>query len=262
MRWCVALQRTTLILAGLGAAACGDSGDAPAVGANAEAPIVGDTRADSEHPEVVRIGRPMPDGGMGTCTGTLIGAHTVLTAKHCLVKALAPSGACAVYVYVDLLGTGTLPPRTERYAAARCDVLDSTLLTEYSHDLGMIRLATAVPGVAPAVLADSKTPSGRYTTYGYGSFGNGPLFGSLCQERSDGHKRTATYEASLAVKFGQVTCPGDSGGPHFVTGTSILAGVTSAGGALFVAVEVNVDVSARRAWILDMLRAYGDRPAG
>lgn len=260
MRFFSSLRRTTPIVAALVVAACGE--DDLGNDANVGAPIVGDTRADAEHPEVVRIESPTAPGVTATCTGTLIGSRTVLTAKHCLVDALAPTGACPVAVYVDRLGTGTRHPKAERYSATRCDVLDSPTGSKFSHDLGMIRLSTHVLGVAPAVLATSATPSGRYTTYGYGSFGDGPVFGSVCQEHSDGHKRQATYEGSLALSFGQVTCAGDSGGPHFVTGTSVLAGVTSAGIAMVVAVELNADVSASDKWIRDTMRAYGDRPAG
>src|SRR4051812_17193822 len=48
-----------------------------------EAAIVGDLKADGEHPEVVFLKFPHANG-YSSCTGTLIGGRTVLTALHCL----------------------------------------------------------------------------------------------------------------------------------------------------------------------------------
>lgn len=238
--------------------ACGAARDAET--SAAEDAIVGDARADHERPEVVNLDVEK-DGALFTCTGTLVGRRTVLTARHCILGRVDAAGACPVTALVDRLGRGTLDPSVERYAATRCDVRDTGALLESREDLATLRLDRAVVGARPVSLAKSDAPSGRYTVYGYGSFGRGPSIGTRCEHRGDGHKRSAQYVGSLFFRFGQATCPGDSGGPHFVEGTSVLAGVTSAGGSLLAAYEVNTEVAPHRAWILERIAAYGDAPA-
>lgn len=158
--------------------------------------------------------------------------------------------------FVDRFGAGTLDARAERHVAARCDVLSPLDLLLPGRDLATIQLVEPVVDVAFATLADDATPRGRYDAFGYGSWGEAPSIGVMCSNRSDGHKRKAAYDGALGFRFGQATCPGDSGGPHFVRGTSVLAGVTSGGFALGIAYEANADVAAQRAWILARRAAY------
>ncbi len=218
------------------------------------AAIVGNTRADAERPLVVRLA--IGEGATSTCTGTLIGPRTVVTARHCLERHTDGSGRCPVRVLFDRAGVGTEDPSAERYVADRCDIFAPFHRQVPSNDLAMIRLASAIPNAPVAFVADDATPRGRYDVYGYGSWGDGPWFGVLCENHSDGHKRKASYEGRLGFRFGQATCPGDSGGPHFVAGTSILAGLTSTGYAVGIAYEANVDVASHRAWILGQRDAY------
>lgn len=254
MRATLLLVSTLLVMSCVGGE--DDSSPNPSESANA---IVGDDLADGEMPAVVRLQLEYADG-LSTCTGTLIGSRTVLTARHCVENLRDPHiGACTMHVLIDRAGRSTNDPQTERYAAVRCDVLARSGVLPSETDLATVRLEQPVVGIRPAALATETSPRGRYTAYGYGSFGAPPSLGTLCEHHSDGHKRKASYDGALGFRFGQVTCAGDSGGPHFITGTSVVAGVTSSGYAIVGAYEVNAGVAVHRAWIVDQIQAYESR---
>jgi V8-like Glu-specific endopeptidase len=234
---------------------CAAETDEPAPAPDDEAAIVGNTIVDNEHPEVVALS-VSKDGKTFVCTGTVVGDHTVITARHCIDGAVDATG-CHIAAVVDRLGQSSRGPGVDRYTAKECAVMPMTLT--YRSDLGLIRLDRSVTGIVPARLADSSTPRGSYTAYGYGSFGN-PL-GAACDSRSDGHKRKASYKGALGLRFGQVTCKGDSGGPHFAGTSNVIAGVTSAGaGAFGVNLDMNVDVADTRAWIVRTMASFSDAP--
>ncbi len=242
-----------LALSTTGACAPITSAQPETTAATDEGAVVGTTLADSERPEVVAL--DVEKGGRTfVCTGTVVGAHTVLTARHCLDGAMDDLG-CHVTVIVDRKGESALGPSVGRYPAAGCVVMGTG--SSFRTDLALLRLETAVAGVVPARLATRATPRGTYTVYGYGSFGRG--LGVSCESPSDGHKRKALYAGSLGFRFGQVTCKGDSGGPHFAGTSNVIAGVTSGGASsLGVAVDMNVDVRDTREWIVEVMRTFGD----
>ena len=254
----VLLPRRLTSLATLLLVACAGAEDSSSPSESASA-IVGDALADGEMPAVVRVQLTYADG-ISTCTGTLIASRTVLTARHCVENLRDPeSGACTIHVFVDRAGRSTNDAQTERYAAVRCDVLARSGVLASDTDLATVRLDQPIVGIRPAALATEKSPRGHYTAYGYGSFGAPPRLGTPCEHHSDGHKRKASYDGALGFRFGQVTCPGDSGGPHFITGTSVVAGITSSGYAIVAAYEVNAGVAVHRAWIDGQIQAYQAR---
>lgn len=244
-----------LFVAGLVLGGCSaEAADAPPA-PDDEAAIVGNTIADAEHPEVVALD-VTKDGKTFVCTGTVVGERTVVTARHCIDGTVDARG-CHIQVVVDRLGQSSRGAGVERYSATACEVMPETLT--YRSDLGLVRLDRKVVGVVPARLATASTPRGSYTTYGYGSFGKG--LGAACESRSDGHKRKASYTGALGLRFGQVTCKGDSGGPHFAGTSNVLAGVTSAGaGVAGVNLDMNVDVADTRAWIVRTMATFDDAP--
>lgn len=223
------------------------------------AAIVGNGVADDERPGVVALDIRKAQG-LFTCTGTLIGRHTVVTARHCVIGAI-DGDRCDVVVLVDRRGRGTLDPATTRVRALRCDMREARALVDAEDDLATVELADAVEDVPLAELASATPSSGSFTVYGYGSFGAAPRFGTRCESASDGHKRKATYDGPFVVRLAQSTCPGDSGGPHFLEGTPTLVGVTSAGFALGAAYELNTAIAPHRQWLLERLADYGDAPA-
>ncbi len=250
-----------VLVSGALLSACGAADGGRGDGTESASAIVGDLRSDGEQAQVVEL-EVEESGKLFTCTGTLIGSHTVLTARHCVEGRIDEANGCTVTVLLDRVGRSTTDPATERYPAARCDMLDAGGIIAALEDLATVRLGRDVVAIAPAQLATDAAPRGHYTAYGYGSFGAGPTLGTKCEHQGDGHKRKVAYDGELGFRLGrQATCPGDSGGPHFVTGTSVLAGVTSTGYAAGVAYEANASVAAHRGWILERLASYGDAPA-
>ncbi|MFO0670801.1 MAG: trypsin-like serine protease [Polyangiaceae bacterium] len=178
-----------------------------------------------------RRGPRHPEGAsLFTCRRSS-GRHTVVTARHCVIGAIDEDKSDVVML-VDRRGRGTLDPATTRVRALRCDMREARALVDAEDDLATVELADAVEDVPLAELASATPSSGSFTVYGYGSFGAAPRFGTRCESASDGHKRKATYDGPFVVRLAQSTCPGDSGGPHFLEGTPTLVGVTSAGFAL------------------------------
>lgn len=217
-----------------------------------DAAMVGDVRADGEHHEVVLLKFARPNG-YATCTGTLIGAQTVITAQHCIAE------GCSVTAYVDRTGGGGWSG--EPYAGTRCDAYPADLQLAAARDIATIRLARPVAGISPARLSDARDFfSMRYEVFGYGRFGAAPTFGAECEKAVDGHKRKGGYSGTLGLHFGSVTCTGDSGGPHFLAGTNVIAGLTSRGVVVGVGVELNAEIAHNRDWILGRVAAYGDHP--
>lgn len=225
---------------------------------DADDAIVGTQIADLERPMVVNLDVRKPTG-LFTCTGTLIGRHTVVTARHCIAGSTDVT-ACDVTAWIDRAGIGTGSPDGERVRATRCDVLDPAALTFAVDDLATVRLARDVGGVGTAALATSTPREATYEVYGYGSFGEGPTFGTECEHVSDGHKRKHVYRGRFTPRFSQATCPGDSGGPHFLAGSAVLVGVTSAGFAALAAYEINTEIAPHREWLIARLVAYDDAP--
>lgn len=243
-----------LVLLGSSGVGCSEGGDADTPGVE-PASIVGDTRADGEQPSVVRLAIRVGDVAY-TCTGTLLGPRTIVTARHCLEGRIGEGGSCRVTVLLDRLGVGTEDARAERHEADHCEVREPEKALRPWRDVALVRLTSPVPDAPLARLAAGGSGEGRYDTFGYGSWGAAPSFGTTCGNRSDGHKRKATYVGRLGFRFGQSTCPGDSGGPHFLVGTSELAGITSSGFAILIGYETNSDLSESAPWILSRLAAF------
>jgi trypsin len=183
-----------------------------------------------------------------TCTGTLIGCSTLLTAAHCICA--DPS-------------TGNLLNGTQ--CSARADLLDPATKFVYFHhaglfavssvtvnpgfvfrqtsDLAIVKLASPVSGIAPSPINTTGKPAPGSTgiIVGFGvteaaSSGSGiKRAGTLnianCAAAgiNPSNHVCATLSAPLGSTSG--TCHGDSGGPLFVDLGSglVIAGTTSGG---------------------------------
>lgn len=204
----------------------------------------------------------------GLCTVTLIGCQTALTAAHCVCtdpttgEELAPAECASA----GFLGTAD---KAVFFHDAGVFAVSSVVVhpqrnpgNETSaplHDLAVIRLASPVTGIAPAVINQNAAIAS-------GATGTIVGFGLTSGSASDlGIKRSGAITTSPCDIPGHVcwefsgsqsnTCVGDSGGPLFVSTAQglVLAGVTSFGrraSCLATDFSYDADVFSDRDWIL------------
>lgn len=208
--------------------------------------------------------------GLGSCTGTLIGCRTFLTAAHCVCKD------------VDTLLTGV-------ECQARPDLLDPTKkLVFFQHagffsvssvsvhpdfefkvgsDLAVFELAVPVPGIRPSRINQTARPATGSTglVVGFGRTGGanqdvGVKRAGLVETAACSAVPAATHQCwDFVDPLGPPgedsnTCQGDSGGPLYVDLGSgpVVAGVTSGGSSsdcLPTDSSWDADVFVDRAWI-------------
>lgn len=169
-------------------------------------------------------------GGGPTCTVTLIGCRTALTAAHCVCPPFltcvpSPAGRLVFFQNAGTFAVSSLSVHPE---------WDVDLLGV--HDLALIRLAAPVAGVLPAPLntAGKPGPGTASTLVGFGRAFAAPggikRQGQVEIVSCDPSSLCHDYQPPLGPPGTDSTaCAGDSGGPLFVaSGDGLaLAGVTS-----------------------------------
>lgn len=192
--------------------------DSPTVAADEQSIIGGTT--DTGDPCVVAVFAHPPGVNSGSlCTGTVVGAHTVLTAAHCVDPAIVGPGQ----VFEILSGTTlTLPGIVA--SSTTFDPLWNPSNLFGGHDIGIVHTAGALP--FPTCPIGPFNPSLAVRLVGYGS--------NAHDNTGAGTKRQVTTNvvAFNGIIFqdgnsNQQTCHGDSGGPAF-QGAAVV-GVTSFG---------------------------------
>jgi V8-like Glu-specific endopeptidase len=172
---------------------------------------------DSGHPAVGLL-----MDAAGSCTATLVGKHTVLSAVHCVtveeVTEKAPPYTLKKDLYFTFAQGATQYPVAS--ITIRSDfngsVLDST---ENSSDVAVVRLAQDITSVQPVLLATTPPVIGEaITIVGFGitatSDAAGNSWGTKRQTQNVIARDSATGFVYMATKGGSI-CYGDSGGPTF-----------------------------------------------
>jgi hypothetical protein len=202
-----------------------------------------------------------------TCTGTLIGCATVITAAHCVCPDEADNAAdCTALGVADPAGIFVFFQHAG-YLPVQSVVVDPGFEFAVASDLAILKLAAPVSGFPPLPINEVASPA-------FGTRGTIVGFGITDDERFDaGIKRyggvvtaecmgVVPDDTHLCWEFvapigppgeDSNTCSGDSGGPLFtsVAGKPVLAGVTSGGYSTCSADAVGFDTNVYfdREWI-------------
>ena len=151
----------------------------------------------------------------GTCTGFLVGSHTIATAGHCLYNPEAGGWAVAVGV---MPGVDGIDAPFARQTATVFDVAPGYLDgSDPSLDYGAITLSSDLLGAAAGqfgvdAASDARLRSGAFETAGYAS---GGTWGT--QWRMPARRSLVGFDAT-ALTYAWSTTPGMSGAPIFEPG--------------------------------------------
>jgi secreted trypsin-like serine protease len=193
------------------------------------------------------------------CSGTLIAPRVFLTASHCTVA------FSEAWVSFDVA-----------FNAASSPIFHGTPVTNplYSiggnsdpHDIAVILLDAAPPGVTPAQLPargafDNVDKDQTFTAVGYGVYSRTNGHGGPPDFLFDATRRVATStfnsvnQAWLRLSMNPAkgdggTCFGDSGGPNFFGTTNVIGGLTVTGDSVCRATNViyRVDTDSARSFL-------------
>lgn len=222
------------------------------------------------HPNVGALLAELPDGDLVIwCSGSLIAPTVFLTAAHC-TNSLEPMGVPLDHVYVSF------DPEIDE---------DSTLIhgtaqvnPDYGHDehdphdVSVVLLDTPQNDITPAELPaaglldqmkdEHLLKDQTFVAVGYGSLREDKTKGWHSIE-SENSARWYVEQSFLSLKPAWLelsmnpangnggTCYGDSGGPHFLGNSNVMAAITVTGDAWCRATDVDyrLDIESARAFL-------------
>jgi Trypsin len=199
------------------------------------------------HPQVVLVLMEVDGVPAFRCSGTLLSPTIVVTAGHCTDR--NEFSGIRIFAEPNVDADPTYPgpggPNTHEASDFTSHPLfDSNAF--FLHDVGMIKLATPVPGVStfgalPGVNSlDGLRPkrSTTFTSVGYGVQRINPAMTQADRIRMVAHPKLDQINTGFVGDFSLLlsnnaatggTCFGDSGGPNFLGSSNVIAGVTSFG---------------------------------
>jgi hypothetical protein len=231
-----------------------------ALPASAQA-VTNGTLDGSAHANVGALTENLQGSQVLACSGTLISPTVLVTAAHCTAQLQQLGFSQAAVSFDPNIGSGSditcgltdcyvSPPSKSLYVGTlHTDPLFSgSTTTSDSHDVAVVTFTKPIKGITPATLppaglldgmaTDGALGSEPFTDVGYGWHAVAFNGASGATGLFDGKRRNASSGAASinqadlrlsedpAAGFGGA-CSHDSGGPAFVAGTQVIAGVVS-----------------------------------
>jgi MYXO-CTERM domain-containing protein len=234
-------------------AACSSSPPTPSPTQQTSQPIINGKPSDAAQDAVVLL--VSLDGGLGSCTATLLAPNLILTARHCVSNVQEQPFGCDIkgnlvnfpgtQVGTDhaanrlIVFTGQQRPDflmgMPKIAASGKKIFHDDSKVLCSHDVSLVLLDKDIPdaSIAQIRLDDPIVAGETFTAVGWGYTESG--MPNVRMQR-EGIKVVAVGPNASGptppndFKVGESICSGDSGGPALSTTTNAIIGVVSRGG--------------------------------
>ncbi|MGE5603169.1 MAG: trypsin-like serine protease [Nitrososphaerales archaeon] len=220
------------------------------------------------HPNVGMLAVQADGKFEAVCSGTLIAPKVFLTASHCLSWLPgAGIGFDQVYVSFDPTwdqtsvmyhGTGVLNPL---YPGPRSDMQDVAVVLLDEAPAGITPASLPTAGLLDQMKAEKTLKDQRFVAVGYGLLRNDKTRGP--HSLVDNYDRFFVEQGFLSLQPYAIqlsmnpstgnggTCYGDSGGPHFIGDSNVIAAITITGDVNCRATDVDyrLDTDSARAFL-------------